>query len=169
MRQDILNRYNRNTLTVEQQDFLEKLVSFARLIQKFTHEKALEQQVASVRGIYASLVMAEIIHRSSWGTHVIALKENNLALLEKQDYWRGKSAEHEGISYRSYSSWLDFAIDYSDEFTNAFELKKYHKVFLAINLDAQVEIYADLQLDPTSCRGRIEKIIEHFGLWEFDC
>lgn len=169
MRADVLKRYNRDSLKPEQQQFLEKLVSCARLIQAFTQEKCWQQGLYAQRGLLASIIMAAIIDASDWGENPIAKKESNLLLLEKQAYWLGKSVESKGKLYRSYASWLDFATDYSDELTNAFEIGKHEKVLMAKNLDVQLELFSKLQKNPTKYCGKIESIIEKYGLWEFDC
>lgn len=160
-------RYQRGSYTEEQRDFLSRLVSFARFIQQTTYDKCRATRIETEMGICASLVMADIVVKSDWGTHEIAKKENNLCLLPKADYWKGKCAESGGVSYRTYSSWLDFSVDLSDELT-FFERKKYEELLKAGNVDLQSEILANLQPDPTSYRGRIEELIERCGLWEFD-
>lgn len=160
-------RYQRTDLTEDQRDFLIRMVSFARLIQQTTYDKCAAVRIPTEVGICASLVLADCIVKSNWGSHPAAKKEDNLCLLIKTDYWRGKSATIDGIVYRSYQSWLDFSLDLTDELT-FFERQKYLELLQATNLDAQVEIMSNLQDDPTSYRGRIEEIIERFGLWEFD-
>ena len=162
-----MRRYGRQGLTAEQQDFLGKLVSFARLIQDTTYQKCAAVRVKSEMGICASLVMAHIIDMSNWGSHSIATKENNLSLLPKSEYWKGKSAEFGGVLYRSYNSWLDYSLDFTDELT-FFERQKYMPLLQASNLDHQTEILSSLQHDSSKYRSRIEEIIGRLGLWEFD-
>lgn len=165
-------RYKRAELSEEQFDFLQRLVPFGKLIQDMTWEKCQLIRVYSPQGICASLVMADIILRSDWGRHVVALKENNLSLLEKTDYWKGKSVDVAGKSYRTYGSWLDYSIDLTDEMT-FFERRKYEPLLSATNLDAQIDqmmlLYPEVtDPDNTTSSGRIETVIERYGLWEFD-
>lgn len=160
-------RFQRAELSEEQSTFLVRLVSFARLIQNTTYDKCKMVRIDSPLGVCASLVMAHIIVRSNWGEHPVAVKESNLSLLEKSEYWRGKSFVYEHKEYRTYNSWLDYSIDLTDELT-FFERQKYLPLLTATNLDAQIEVMSNLQDFPASYRSRIEELIERYGLWEFD-
>lgn len=160
-------RYERHSLAAHEQEFLCKLVSFAQFIQNTSYDKCQMIRVPTTVGLCASLAMADIILVSNWGTHQVAAQYSNLSLLKVNEYWRGKTAEVAGSRYRVYSSWLDYAIDLTDELT-FFERTKYLPVLMAKNLDSQVEIMSSLQPDPTSYYGKIGTIIERFGLLEFD-
>ena len=174
-------RYDRRSLTDEQRDFLTKLVSFARLIQQTTYDKCKLLCIGTEQGLYASLAMAYVIDKSQWGTLEPSKKDNNLSLLKATDYWTGKIVEHSytrigpaGVTdetvvdrYRSYPTWLDWSLDLTDELT-FFQRLQWEPVLNARNLDLQVERMSILQSDSTKWRGRIEALIERYGLWEFD-
>lgn len=160
-------RYKRSDLTQDQMEFLVRLMPFGRLIQKMTWEKCGITRVPSVSGLCSSLIMADIILKSDWGTHRAARKENNLSLLEKTEYWKGRATEIDGVTYRSYSSWLDFSIDVTDEMT-FYEKRRYEPLLSASNLDLQIDRLATLHPLDTTYSGRIEEVIEQYGLWEFD-
>lgn len=160
-------RYKRAELSEEQFEFLARLMPFARLIQEMSVEKCRFVRLPTTMGLAASIAMADIILKSDWGRHAAARKENNLGLLKKTEYWKGRSAEIGGVCYRSYSSWLDFSIDLTDELT-FYERRKYESLLLATNLDEQLDRFQILFPSTTTSDGRIEDVIERYGLLEFD-
>ncbi len=167
MRPDLLKRYHRDKLSAEHQDFFEKLIPFAQLIQKFTRERCAQQRIDS-NGIYSSLIAGYLIEASNWGEHELASKYNNLAQFRVYEYWHGKTATYSGKEYRVYPSWLDFSIDFADEFTNTFDIDKYLPMLTAKSLDDQLDLFTFSNNCSTISNGTIEEIIEHFGIWEFD-
>lgn len=158
-------RYKRPELEAYQKDFLARLVSFARFIQQQTYEKAILSRISTPAGVLASIVMADIAVTSNWGEHELSKKENNLLLLESGDHWHGKEVEFQNKKFKSYPNWLDFSIDLSDEIT-FFKRKQYEEVLRTESLESQLIALKNLRT--TDHSGRIEEIIERYGLWEFD-
>lgn len=160
-------RYKRLGLPDQAVSFLKAVIPFARIVQQYTFEKARHLRIATPIGLSASIVTAEIIHKSKWGLHEVAAKGSNLMLLEADEFFRGKALTFEGRKYRTYDTWLDFCIDYSDEVT--FQQRHiYERVLLARNVDEQLDRLAEIQIEPTSYHRTIEEMIEGYGLWEFD-
>lgn len=121
--------------------------------------------VKSSLGICASIAIAECILRSEWGEHIVSRKENNLFLLEKDNFTRGKGIEFEGLTYKTYDNWLEFSIDLSDYYINT---KKYDEVLMAKNLDQQLDLLPKVEGYCKDYCSKIEVTIEKYGLWEFD-
>lgn len=160
-------RYKRSELTQPQRDFLQKLVPFAREVQRQTYEKAIAAGLNCKLGLSTSIVMVECILKSNWGKHEIAKKENNLCLLEKGEFWRNKFAMFNRKAYRSYDSWLDFTLDLSDEITFT-ELATFKDTLEAYNLNKQLDVYPGLNTKIKGYNVIVEDFIEKYGLWEFD-
>jgi hypothetical protein len=122
-------------------------------------------RIPSKLGISSCIVSADLILKSDWGTSTIAKKENNLAHLEKSQYWKGKSREYGGRAYRSYANWADFSVDLSDHYVFS---GLYKDVLLAKDLNEQIDLISLTEINPKEYGSKIESIIEEFGLWEFD-
>jgi len=72
---------------------------------------------------------------------------------------------YDGKIYKSYDNWLEFAIDLSDYYTFT---KRYTDILKARNLEEQLDLLPNLQEYPRQYCATLEKMIEDFGLWEFD-
>jgi hypothetical protein len=151
-------------MTEEQKDFFIKIVPFAQLLQQYTYLKANVGKYKSPSGLFTSLALADILTVSEFGEHKLAKKYNNLLQVPYSDYWYGKPVEYQGVSYRNYDTWLEFVIDYSDEVT-FYQQQAFAEVLAAKNLDEQIEKFLPYSTMPD---GRIEEIIEQYGLQEFD-
>lgn len=129
-----INYGNRRTLSEEQKQFLLKVVPLAKTISSWVFAK--EDFIKSVpykNLLSPSLVLADILINSNWGSHPLAQPfnnkrySNNLSLLEKNSLWEGKIQKYEGKEYKAYVDWIHFATDYSDliVFTDQREILKY--------------------------------------------
>lgn len=116
--------------------------------------------IKSENGIYASLIMAEIIIQSNWGRHPIskhqfkAPKEdgsigskysNNLALLQPCSGQKVKVNTYGGIEYVAFKDWKTFATGYSDHLTFS---GKYDDILKESNLLNQINLFS-LTKEPT--------------------
>jgi flagellum-specific peptidoglycan hydrolase FlgJ len=158
-------RYERKSLIESQKEFLRCLISFSRLVQEQTQQKYKLITGKDSPGIFASIIIAETIIRSDWGVHKIAKKENNLYLLEKDFYFKGKGTEFEGKVYKNYDNWLDFFVDLGDYFIFS---KLYNNVLEAKNLDAQLDKLLLISGYNKELCVKIEEIISELGLYEYD-
>ena len=129
-----VNYGNRKTLTEDQKQFLLKAVPLAKTISSWVSAKEDFVKSKPYRNLLSpSLVLADIIVNSNWGSHPIAQPfynkkySNNLSLREKDNLWEGKSHKCEGKEYKSYADWIHFATDYSDSivFTSKREVLKF--------------------------------------------
>jgi uncharacterized FlgJ-related protein len=161
-------RYKRTELTADQWEFLQRLMPFGRLIQKMSLEKCEMSRIVSPNGMCASIIMADIVAKSAWGTHPVAAKDNNLSLLLKSDNWRGKTVTYTdaaGVcSYRSYLSWLDYSIDLTDEMT-FFNRRDWEHILNSPNRDIQVDRFG---FNNSISKNTLEGIMDKYGMWEFD-
>ena len=158
-------RYKRNELTSIQKDFLHVLIPFGRIVQEYTKKKCLLAGIRSKDGVKASLVCADAILKSGWGTHKMAKKYNNLNLLEANEFWYGKSKDCDGRLFRAYECWFDYAADLSDHYVFS---GNYLSVLLSKNLDEQIDSLAASNLQSVTECGKIEALIRDLGLFEFD-
>lgn len=122
-------------------------------------------KIQSNIGMSSSIAVAECIVKSNWGAHEIARKENNLFLLEKDPFLKSKGVELDGKVYRTYDNWLEFSVDLSDHYVFT---KSYDKVLEAKNLDQQLDLLNCVEGYSKDYCGKIETMIEKYGLWEFD-
>ncbi len=167
----IKSLYGREELTEQEFQFLYKIVPLARLVQSWTKLKADFAGVRSPAGVYASLLAAEMLLQSDYGRHPLAQDSynrkysNNLALIPAHKYWKGKGHEFEGVKYRAYKDWRDFAVDYSDflSFSN-----EYVQVLKAPLLLEQVDKFSLTKPNPIEYNREVISIITLLGLEEFD-
>jgi len=167
-----LVKYNRNSLTKHQKEFLEKLIPWARFIQEQTRIKAnVFKKIKSPHGIFAGLVIADIIYYSNWGEHPLAQEKyrnklsNNLALLEANDYWSGKSIKYENQDYKLFNDWENFSIHYSDLIVFS---GWYSELLKCSRFDEQIFILSLIKPNPVYYNETVKKLIESFNLGEFN-
>ncbi len=110
-------------------------------------------------------MIAECIAKSDWGAKDLARKENNLALLKGDEFYKGKTVLYDGERYKTYDNWLDFSIDFSDYIVFS---GKYTKVLSQYNLEQQLDELNKIQDYSQSYSDTIETLIRMYGLWEFD-
>lgn len=161
------NRYKRKNLKEDQKEFIRKIVPFAQIMQEKIRDKSDLIGISPSYGIYPSIIIALVITKTNWGKHKLVEKDNNLLLIESDDIWKGKTVRFEGKHYKSYSSWLDFSIDFSDEVT--FNQKnKYIEIIKTASLDEQIKKISKLDDSQINFCDIIEEIISDYGFWEFD-
>lgn len=160
-----INRYKRASLKPEQKEFLHVLVPFGRMVQEQVRTKCRLANINTKLGICASLIIADSIIKSEWGQHKLAKKYNNLSLLIADDLWYGKVRDQDGIKYRTYECWFDYAADLSDLYVFSGD---YLSLLVSKNLDDQIDSVVELNEQIKDYRSKIEELIEDLGLWEFD-
>lgn len=167
--------YNRHLLTTESKIFLKKLVPLSYVVSQWTFDKGLFLNITTVRGILPSIILADILLMSNNGTHPISKEDcnskysNNLALIQVDRFFTGKSNIYEGKTYCAFKTWREFAEYYSDFLTFS---RRFDNVLASSNLidqAAHLQV-AKLEQDPTLCYSSKEiiTIINGLGLDEFD-
>lgn len=153
------------------QEFLLKVKPWAQLVQRYVTGKCQFRGIESRHGIFASLVAADILVSSEWGTHAVSRPEydgrpgNNLNLLESFKGYPGKSIVFDGVSYRSYKTWHEFVVDYSDHLVYS---DQYLNVLKASTVEEQVLSFSTKKLDKRVYNGRVSAMIDFYNLSELD-
>lgn len=177
--------YNRHLLTYEAKTFLKKLVPLSYVVSQWTFDKGLFLNIDTPRGILPSIILADILLMSKNGTHPVSQEDcnskysNNLALIQSDRYWTGKSNIYEGKSYCAFKTWRDFAETYSDHLTfsrlydNALSSPNVidqaaHLQIAKLEIEREKDKNLDI-LNPTCYSSKeIITIIASLGLEEFD-
>lgn len=166
-----LTKYNRETLSKPEQDFLVKLVPLARKIQEWTLMKADFLGTPCPRGVLTSITLADILYRSEWGAHPLCKPEhnnrysNNLSLLEAGQHWKGRVQEYEGKRYRSYKDWRECGLDISDDLTFS---RSYDIVLACAWEKDQIKAMSLHRPNYKKYQRDISKLIDRFYLSEFN-
>ena len=157
-----LDKFQRYKLNQSQREFFLRVVPLSIFVQEQTIEKSFVTEKETVSGIFSSIICANIILRSNWGTHPVA-QQDNLALLLSHKFWKKSVFEFEGIKYKSFKNWREFAIEYSDvlAWQNGFER------ILKIN-SRNEQLKALVLMDPNLTYDKMAQVIQDFGLSEFD-
>lgn len=148
---------------ITKKDFLTKVIALGKYISNQITSKT-ELILGDSFYIYPSLLTANIVVKSNWGTHPISLEKcsgksaNNLTLLKKSD-WSGPSIKYEEDYYRIFKDWLSFATTWSDYLV--FTQKE---LFEANNLDEQIKALSKMEDQPKLFHAKIETIIEFYRL-----
>ena len=163
-----LEDHSRN-LSLEQHDFITKLIPLGVLLQEWTCSKTMFRgKVFSPVGVHAGLLIADICVMSEYGSSPVSKPEymkkdaNNLVLLEAHKGWAGKPVTFNGKSYRTYKTWRDFAVDYSDHIVWS---DRFNDVLRTSSLLTQINAFASLR-DSTCYTDRVKTIIETLKLSE---
>ncbi len=106
------------------EDFLNKVIPLSRQISDWVRDKSIFVRKRIVSPILPSVVVADLVLQSGWGTHPLSQPyynkryANNLAVLEADDFWQGRvhiiKVNEADKEYRAYQDWIHFATDYSD-------------------------------------------------------
>jgi flagellum-specific peptidoglycan hydrolase FlgJ len=161
----------RSNLVKSQRDFLSKLIPLCRLISEWTYSKSEFIGVRSPRGVSTSLLLAEILLKSDWGTHPISQMDffnkysNNLSLELADDDWKGKSHTFREVKYKAYRDWESYGVSRSDEFVFN---EKYRELIKKARLLEQVKELSKFNEHPEKMCANIELYINAYQLWEFD-
>lgn len=165
------HKYERGKLRPLELDFFSKVVPLGMLISEWTVGKAEFLRVKSPRGMFASLIIAEIFVNSFAGQHPISKDEfnkkfsNNLSLIEVDKYWKGKSHNYGPKSFKAYREWSDFALDYSDIVCVD---TRYRALLQTDSLEQQIqELSLTNAIDPLY-NEKLKKVINSLGLEDFD-
>ena len=163
-------KYNRNTLSDLEKLFLLKIVPIARLIQKWTKNKAEFVNKLSSHGIFSSIIIANIILKSEWGRHPISQEKfdgkysNNLLLIKSNKFWTGRTHIYQNNQYKAYKDWEEFCVDYSDWVVFS---GLYDKVLDSSILEDQISFYVSAELLDLVYNTKIKNIIDYYNLREF--
>ncbi len=162
---------SRSLLSIEQRDFFYKVVPYGRLIQDWTISKAEFMDIPTYAGVKASLIIADILLESGFGTHPLSREQynnkysNNLALIKADKYWKGKFHTYGRIKYRAYKDWYDFAANYSDYFVFS---GKFLKVFQEVDTGNQLYYISLTKRNEKVYNEEITKLIYNLNLEEFN-
>lgn len=118
----LLNHHT--SLTKEQQEFLDKSISFSWYLQEQTKLK-LQFFKKNNSKISSTLLLAEILDRSKLGEHPLSKEKyppvkdgskwaNNLTLVELDEFWVGKFIKYENTFYKSFKTWEEFGVHFTD-------------------------------------------------------
>lgn len=111
--------------TDEEKVFFVRIVPLAQRIQSQSSLKFEESTGITTGGIFASLVIADILVSSEFGNHPLAkdkyaprIPGNNFNLSESSTWWeRDRSCVLiDGLKYKCYRSWEEFVNNQSDEY-----------------------------------------------------
>lgn len=166
-----INKGNRNQLSPTEKDFLTKLIPTCRLINEWVINKSIFIRKRINNSILTSVVAVDIITESLWGAHPLAQPFfnkkycNNLANLEVNDYWQGRSTKFNSKEYKCYQDWLHFATDYSDMLVFT---KMYDDLLSTSNYKDQIRSLARHKEDPQMFIPKAEALYEYYRLSEFD-
>mgnify|MGYP001577441094 CR=1 FL=1 len=166
-----LRKFNRSEIGEKESVFFQKAAPLAKLIKDWSRLKAHFKGIRSTYGIFASLTLANILFLSEFGSHPLAQKKygshvsNNLMLVRSNIDWAGDIISFNGVDYKSYENWRDFATDISDIF--AFS-GNYDKALQVHSQSAQLSTCPMLLGTPINYNEVITSLIERYGLTEFD-
>ncbi|MGQ7461452.1 glycoside hydrolase family 73 protein [Streptococcus suis] len=152
-------------LTGAQKEFLEKL-------------KPSVKKVANTTGIIPSVIFAQAVLESAWGTSNLAKNANNFFGLKADANWQGKSIVHEtkevvngnGVTvsakFRAYDTLIEGIQDYGQFFTsNPWRIKNYYPFRSSTNyLDAVITLQkSGYATDPVYAE-KLKSVIERYSL-----
>jgi hypothetical protein len=166
------HKFTRHELTVEQRIFLQSVLSQCVNASNWIALKAGSRGVLAAVGIRPSVLCADIILRSNWGTHPVSKLKcnrhsaNNLSLVEATGRWlEGKKClVFEDKPYRSYSSWEAYFDDISDLYGMSGMLDTVLNYY-----DTRRQIYSFSQIMREEGYGdQMIKLVIKYGLDEFD-
>lgn len=165
-------------LTESQKEFISRLVPWGQLIQKQTFAKAkFYRDIHTTKGFFASIFIADCILMSEWESHPASKPKyktkhgNNLGLLEVDSFWSETSLKIDGKEYKSFESWEDYAIHFSDwvVFSTCPGSKDIGpKVLQSLNLVDQCREFSILRGELKMYNDKLINIIHDLNLTEFD-
>lgn len=109
-------------MTAEQRDFIRRLVPWSRFLAQQTIAKGqVFKRYPNTIGIHPSVIVADIILISDWGTHPVSKWKfrnrelgNNLCLLPCDKNWEREHSKYENVDYKLFVSWEHFFSHLSD-------------------------------------------------------
>jgi flagellum-specific peptidoglycan hydrolase FlgJ len=153
---------------MSEQEFIDKIASHAQTISDWTLKKALFFKKPIKNTIKPSLVLADIIIESNWGTHPIAQEfynkkySNNLSLIVADENWVGRVQKYAKVEYKSYKDWMTYTMDYSDSLIFSAKMNP------IIHTDDQIKVLAATKSDPTIFAAKAEALIDFYSLIDYD-
>lgn len=166
-----LRKYGRSKLTEAQQSFLCRLAPAGQLIQDHTLIKSNFMRVPSPAGILASVVIADILIVSQWGTHPVSKKRylnkaaNNLSLLKTSEFWLKHTVSYEKEEYRCYNDWGEYCRDVSDYYVYS---GKYGGILGCRDQRQQIDKFSYTREEQAKHKDQMLILIRDLGLDEFD-
>ncbi|HEM3623545.1 TPA: glucosaminidase domain-containing protein [Streptococcus suis] len=147
--------------------------------------EALKPAVVSVSkktGIVPSVILAQAILESAWGTSKLAKEANNLFGIKVGQNWQGETFEvetrevrngtsvTEKASFRSYKSVADSVTDYGNFFTSTpWRTKNYQEFRIATNyVDAANALQKSGYATDPQYSEKIKSVIERYALNKLD-
>jgi len=162
---------DKNKLSKPERDFLNKITPLAITISQWTRDKAYFLKVPIKHSIYPSIIIADIIIESNWGTHPLAQPQynkrysNNLTLSEVDEIWEGKIQRYAKKEYKAFQDWAHFATDYSDRLIFS---HKYKSLFNTSDYKKQIESLSKYKPEPRHFAAKCETLLDFYFLFEMD-
>ncbi|HFI0576995.1 TPA: glycoside hydrolase family 73 protein [Streptococcus suis] len=141
------------------------------------------QQVSQKKGIVTSVMLAQSILESSWGTSELAKNAYNIFGIKANSSWNentytvktkevenGKEITVEGQRFRAYKSLLESISDYGEFFTSTAWRKKNYASFLqATNYETALTslLASGYATDPVYAE-KLKSLIQRYGLDQYD-
>ena len=141
------------------------------------------QQVSQNKGIVTSVMLAQSILESSWGTSELAKNAYNIFGIKANSSWNentytvktkevenGKEITVEGQRFRAYKSLLESISDYGEFFTSTAWRKKNYASFLqATNYETALTslLASGYATDPVYAE-KLKSLIQRYGLDQYD-
>lgn len=155
-------------LTTAQKEFLENL-------------KPSVKQVANTSGIIPSVIFAQAVLESAWGTSSLAKNANNFFGIKADEKWQGKSIVHKTkevhngkaetvtAKFRAYDTFREGIQDYGQFFTsNPWRIKNYFPFRTSTNyLDAIIALQKTGYATDPSYAEKLKSVIERYSLDKF--
>ena len=179
-----LNDYRCSGLTVQQSQFLQKIVVLSQYVRDLIVLKCREGQppIWTKHGIFPSLLIAWSIRDTHWGTSHLSQPRvpqpaeirklgwshgNNLFNLRSDQYWEQYCdvVHLGGNKYKSFREWEACAIHLSDLVTWK---STYQDILACETLETQVELIQIKHKKKDRWRRKVLDLIERFDLQGFD-
>ncbi|HFU4378200.1 TPA: glycoside hydrolase family 73 protein [Streptococcus suis] len=136
------------------------------------------KKVANTTGIVPSVIFAQAVLESAWGTSDLAKKANNFFGIKADEKWQGKSIVHEtkevrngnvatiSSKFRAYNSQAESVQDYGQFFTsNPWRIRNYHHFRNSTNyLDAVIALQKSGYATDPAYAEKLKSVIERYSL-----
>lgn len=155
----------RGKLTDKESAFLDSVIPWSWYIQDQTAMKALVfKNFAGAYGLNSIVFLCMVLRASNWGNHPLSAEQFkgkdacNLLLLEKNQYWEGKTVKFDGKDYKLFNSYEHFCVDFADMvvFSGDYDLILLEKDYLK-----QIKL---LTSEDSRCYDEIIKILSLLGI-----
>lgn len=140
------------------------------------------QQVSQKKGIVTSVMLAQTILESAWGTSQLATNANNIFGIKADVSWSGnsytvstKEVENDKTvtverQFRAYQSLFESIADYGNFFTStAWRTKNYASFLQATNYEiALTSLLASGYATDPAYAEKLKSLIQRYGLDQYD-